>query len=179
MNLTSNDKLRIWDTCPACVRKHAAAALALIPADPRLQKMDAHLVLLGRALILLSEAQTGYTGNAALASGCLSAVETLERDPALKKDLREIRLAADRGEFARASDLLISYYHPDSGVMVGANVAEAIRELRMEVLREFPKLVEMFDENGGFAYHPAELVPLLEDLVAYIDVTYVHPTEAT
>ena len=72
------DKTLIWEDCPACAYKHLTAAYAGATIPGIEEPLYAHIadVMAARSVIANRECEAGYTGNRALAAGCLAFAET-------------------------------------------------------------------------------------------------------
>jgi hypothetical protein len=168
------DRRAIWTDCPHCARKHLLAAYALLTQDTGTEiSVTACGLLLARSEILLGEAITGgYIGNAALAAGCLAAVEGVAHTnfgESTRCQLRQIRLDLDALNLTEALFGLGRLLPTD---MSGRHVAAHLTEAR----RELPELGDMpgigtFD--GGYRHtNCSELRDWLVKTVRQLEETY-------
>lgn len=124
----AQDKSLIWEDCPACAAKHLAAAYAAVTSpDCGIVCASQTEVLEARSVIAIRECESGYSGNAALAAGCLALAETVEGgSPESRKDWRDARLLLLEGKLHEAEALLVPV---TLAAMAGGHIAEALREL--------------------------------------------------
>ena len=159
----------IWEDCPACAYKHLTAAyvaLATVRQDfsvfSQCCKWD---VLMARAEILVREARDGYTGNLAVAIGCVAMAEsfgytmpTRERRPAREWRLKLMAgdLTANLGYTYRPVVEALAHIaeavreYPDlAGIDILADPAVHITELRETVRQEIRNLEKTFELGQG------------------------------
>lgn len=125
----AQDKSLIWEDCPACAAKHLAASYAAVtsPDCGLVIYASQTEVLVARALIAIRECESGYSGNAAIAAGCLALAETLYGGrPDERKGWRNARLLLLEGKPQEAEELLIP---PSLAALAAGHIAEAMREL--------------------------------------------------
>lgn len=119
------DKSLIWDDCPACAYKHLTAAYAALTSlGARPYNVTAEEVYHARAEIALQEAAMGYSGNFALAMGCLAMAETVSDSESSAQDVRKVRLALLEG---RPSWIILPPLSAEA--LAIAHITEAAREL--------------------------------------------------
>lgn len=127
--LKAQDKSLIWEDCPACAAKHLAASYAAVTSPdfgPVIYASQTG-VLVARALIAIRECESGYSGNAAIAAGCLALAETLYGGhPDERKGWRDARLLLLEGKPQEAEELLLP---PSLAALAAGHIAEALREL--------------------------------------------------
>ena len=122
------DKALIWEDCPACSLKHLSAAYAAVtsPDCGTIYAAQAE-VLVARSIIAIRECESGYSGNSALAVGCLALAETLDCGaPDERKCWRDARLLLQSGKRREAEELILP---PTLAALAGGHIAEALREL--------------------------------------------------
>ena len=160
VNPDNPDRKAIWTDCPHCARKHLLAAYAWLTQDTGGPlSVCPHGLLMARAKILLDEAITGgYVGNAALASGCIAAAESLSHkycSQEVSQQFRAIRLHIDAMNLGVASAGLARILPEDQADRhAAAHLAEARRELPElgdSALGEDPGLGRF---DGGY-FHPS------------------------
>lgn len=124
----TQDKSLIWEDCPACAMKHLAAAYAAVTSpDCGIVCATRTEVLAARSLIAIRECESGYSGNAALAAGCLALAETAEGGtPENRKAWRDARLMLLEGDLRGAEEYLLP---PSLAALAAGHIAEALREL--------------------------------------------------
>lgn len=119
--------------CPNCAVKHLAAGAAYLAApcggDP--------LVLMARAAINLDEVLAGYLSHLVFAIGFLvRAEEQSVNCPDTRKFCRQLRLDLVTGDVSPGDAANKLRSRVDSSDMARAHLAEAMRELPSEVVRE-------------------------------------------
>jgi len=167
MNDGGRDRSMIWDDCAECAYKHLTAACAAFTAAgtaaPHVAPRD---VLTARAWILFGEAESGYTGNADLAAGCLALAENLCDGFAEASDLRELRKRAFK---ANARDVWPGTRMPAMPAFAAAHFTEALREL--------PALAERFGPDcwtGDSGFNVTDSAAFLDAL--RINIKWVRET---
>lgn len=123
------DKSLIWEDCPACALKHLAAAYAAVTSPDCGSVIFAAQteVLVARSVIAIRECESGYSGNAALAAGCLALAETAEGgSPESRKCWRDARLLMLEGRMREAEELLVPV---TLAALAAGHISEALREL--------------------------------------------------
>lgn len=137
------DKTMIWEDCPACAYKHLTAAYAGATIPGIEEPLYAHIadVMAARSVIANRECEAGYTGNRALAAGCLAFAETcfgVETEQI--KEFREARLALGK-------DFEDHIVPPLPAALIGAHISEALRELPSLAHRTY---IDDLFTNGNF-----------------------------
>lgn len=137
------DKSMIWEDCPACAYKHLTAAYAGATIPGIEEPLYAHIadVMAARSVIANRECEAGYTGNRALAAGCLAFAETcfgVETEQI--KEFREARLALGK-------DFEDHIVPPLPAALIGAHISEALRELPSLAHRTY---IDDLFTNGNF-----------------------------
>lgn len=160
------DKSLIWDDCPACAFKHLAGAVAALTAGSAPIAVPAVDVMRARAYIALGEAEAGYTGNAALAAGCLAVAESLCDDWQDARELRESRLRIGK---CGVHEARMSLTRPYMYALAAGHFTEALREL--------PALSERVGLNalGGDGFRVTnreEFLDLLRVQIKWVQETY-------
>lgn len=168
----TTDKTKVWGDCAACAYKHISACLAAVttPGYERTYYPAQWEVLRARAAVLLGEAVVaGYTGNAALAAGCLALAETLPGTPAEERaSMREARLPIQLGRFAEAYEKLEGV--PSLAALAGGHMAEALREL--PELADRADINTLFSETGAFAPQLPEAADWMRNALAWVSKIY-------
>jgi len=161
------DKSLIWDDCAECAFKHLTAAYAAFTSGEPVTEASEEGVYVARAIIAIHEAESGYTGNLALAAGCLAMAElAYGTSAAIRRDYRTARLGLT-AEKPFVDPLLP---RPNTMSFVGAHFAEAIRELPA-IADRFQQ--ELYFKDGGFSVEdPAAFAELLIGLVRWVETVY-------
>ena len=165
------DKSLIWEDCPACAAKHLGAAYAAVTSPeycgPAVRAGQAE-VLVARTIIAIRECDSGYSGNAALAAGCLALAETL---PAVAPDVcaswRHARLALQSGKLQEAEERLPP---PTLAALAGGHIAEALREL--PELADRVCLGSLFNDGDFDPDTVGGLRDWLRESIGWINKTY-------
>lgn len=151
--MEGKDKTLIWDDCPQCALKHLTAAYAALTSEPITDEgrdyVDSEDILIARHHITYAEYKAGYTGNLALAIGCLALAEVESVD---KADVyRDWRLAIIED---RPAVMLGAV--PSLRAMAVAHLTEAVREL--------PCIAERFSGWSNGSFYIGDGVDLLDAL---------------
>lgn len=161
------DKALIWDDCAECAVKHLSACFAAITSGSAPVRAPAVDVLRARAWVALGEAESGYTGNAELATGCLALAENLSDDQTDAKELREARLRIPK---AGVHEARLSLTRPAMAALAGAHFTEALRELPALADR-----IAFSARTGDIGFNvddPAEFLDMLRKNIAWVVSNY-------
>jgi hypothetical protein len=159
------DKSLIWDDCPACAFKHLSAAYAaLTAADLVRPEVPASEIYAARAVIAIRESQTGYTGNLALAAGCLAMAECLNGGEA--EAYRLARLDLTTG--ARDTELYFSMPRP--AAFAAAHFTEALREL--PALADRMQVAKYLGAHGFRCGTVSEMLDVLRTQILWLTEAY-------
>lgn len=119
----------IWTDCQACAYKHLTAAYAALTSlDLKgggvFESPEPWEVYTARADIAMEESRSKYTGNLALAVGCLALAEQhMDAGDEARHCIRSMRLRLINGE----ADTVVPMF-PAPGALVMAHITEAARE---------------------------------------------------
>ena len=163
--MDDKDKSMIWEDCPACAYKHLTAAYSsLTAADLVRPEVPTSEVYAARAVVAIRESQTGYTGNLALAAGCLAMAECLNEEEA--PAYRDARLALMEGRGTAE----ICFGIPRPGAFAAAHFTEALREL--PALADRVQVEKYFSPHGFKGGGLPEALDMLREQIKWVSETY-------